>query len=531
MAAAIDGGARTKSHMAQGSVAANLKHSPVRLVVVGAMALSLGLGLFQALVAAPWLASDERAHTGYVMALAGGRLPTITTPIEVPPDADDLASLLAIQRAAQLSEGNTSRDTVWVANHPPGPYLLALPGTWIAEATGRGYQVLWWLRVVNVVGGALAVGFTALLARELSGSRWAGAGAAVLCASNPYLSRASSLAMTDGMTLAVMVAVMWAAVLAERRSFDRGSTVVLATAAVACGFTRLTSLVTAMVVVALALAFTSWRDRRLRWRPALAVAVPVAALTGWFYALNVWRYGDPAASDELLDRFERSPVGSVLDVALDPSQLLATLRTLAVARVDRSFSQPELSPWPDPTFSGNLVLLGVAASVAVLAVGAVRRRRRPSPTPATAPRGVAPPTCSARIAVLTTTARGWIIVVAALVANWLMMAQHVSGGGMPHSRYLLVAVPVAAIVVATAVRRLAPRSPLAVVAVGLALTVHNLNGLDEVKDRSGRAGAYEKVALGPDWSHPVALALVAVAVAVVVAGVVRDRGRHRRYSL
>ncbi|NLD77564.1 MAG: phospholipid carrier-dependent glycosyltransferase, partial [Acidimicrobiales bacterium] len=403
--------------------------TPARLATFGAIVLALGLGLYQALVTAPWRHPDEWAHTGYAMSLSRGELPSISTPIEVPRGAADLQAILDAQRAENLRLGTTPRDTVWVANHPPGPYLASLPGTWLGRATDHGYLVIGSLRAANVVAFAAAAGFTGLLARRITGNPWAGALAAALFATSPYLSRSSALAMTDGFALAAILAACWAATLALERDFDRRSTLVAATAAAACGMSRLTSLVTAVAVLGAALALVSLRRRQVRWREALAVAGPVTILSGWFYALNIVRYGDPAASEYLLDRFERSPTGSLLDVATDVDVFGRTLRTLAAGRVDRSFSDPASSPWSEPGLSAVIVLVivGLAAAV-VVGTAAWQRWTR------------------GRI----TDGAGWVRWVplaVALVANWLMMAQHVSGGGQPHSRYLAMAVPAGAIVV------------------------------------------------------------------------------------
>ena len=464
------------------------------------------MGWFQALVTAPWIHPDERAHTGYVMALARGDLPSIDTAIEVPEGARDLATVLEIQRAANEAAGTTSRDTVWVANHPPGPYLLALPGTWWAIHTGRGYAVLGWLRALNVVGLALAVGFTALLARELTGRSWVGAVASGLCAGTPYLSRASALGLTDGFALAAMVAAVWSAARAHRRGFDRTATAVVATVVLACGLTRRTALVTAVLVVGLALTITCWQQRTLRWRAAVAVAAPVGLLTGWFYALNVHRYGDPAGSAALLKRFERTSVGSVAEVATDPSYLLTTLRTLAVGRLDRSFSDPGASPWPAPGLAADLVLVGVALAAAFLAATAWASRGGRGPT-GTRPTGL-----------------GWLLLGAAVVANWVMMAQHVSGGGLPHSRYLALAVPAGCVTVAAALDRARRSSLPAEAALVTAAIGHNLVGLAAVVELSRRAGPYERARLGSATSAQAMTVGIAVAVATTAAGFI---WRHR----
>ncbi len=367
--------------------------------------------------------------------------------------------------------------------------------------TGHGYVVIATLRALNVAAFAAAVGFTALLARQITGRAWAGALAAGLCAASPYLTRASALAMTDGFALAAVMSVCWAATWAMGRGFDRTATLVAAAAAVACGMTRLTALVTAAAVLGAALGIASWRRRAVLWRPALVLAGPVVVLTGWFYALNIARYGDPAASAELLDRFERSPTGSVLGVAGDASVFGKTLATLAAGRVDRSFSDPAASPWSEPGIAATVALAIVALAVAVVLASAWTRRSTGSTSDHQS------------------TGTRWVPLAVAVVANWLMMAQHVSGGGQPHSRYLAVAVPAGAIAVAAAVVRLGPVASLIGSGLVLAAVLHNLFGLPEVVELSGRTWGPGRPRLGSD-------VLAATAAGVIAAGMAAMTAAH-----
>ena len=98
------------------------------------MLLLFSLGSYQALVRPPWSAVDEWGHTGYLMSLTNGGLPNLDTPSEMPSGASPTMIGYQAYRAEQwAAQGQDQRNTVWVANHPPGPYLLIVPGALLAE--------------------------------------------------------------------------------------------------------------------------------------------------------------------------------------------------------------------------------------------------------------------------------------------------------------------------------------------------------------------------------------------------------------
>lgn len=485
--------------------------SPARIATLTAIAVALGLGLSQAFLAAPGHGKDELAHTGYLVALADGRLPTLDTPIEVPEGADDLGTAFDRMVAENVAAGRDDRDLVWVANHPPGAYLPALPGAWVARVTGQGEAALISLRLTNVLGMGLAVGLTALLAREITGSGVAGAVAAGVMAAVPHLGATTALGMTDGLTLAAVVGVVWAVTRAVGRDFDRGATAVVAGFAVACGATRISALATALAVVGLGLAVVSVRRGRIVWAAAGAIAGAVAAACGWFYLRNAVLYGDPAGSSMLLERYDRSPNGSLLDVMLDGHLWTLVARTLAASRFANVVAGvPVVRGLDGPASMAALVAVALAAAV----VG--RSLWRGDPTPLArrrvaqgAHRGRAPRPV------------GWALLATAVFANWVAAAQHVAGGGLAHPRYLMVAIPAAACAVAAACTRLAAglRGPGAARRAGLALSVpvaavllYNLAGAPEAVDRLRHTDAVGgAVSLGPGWSIVIPLAMTVVA--------------------
>lgn len=491
--------------------------------IAAALVVALGLGAFQALGSSPWISKDERAHTGYIMALAHRRLPTVTTPIEVPPGAFDLEAAMAFEGAIREQRSETRRDRVWVANHPPGAYAPTVLAMGAFDLEDEGRSILVAQRFSNVIGAVVAIGFTALLARRLTGSATVAALAAGLCSVTPYLMAVTSFGLTDGAGLAASVGIVWAATRACSRGWDRSSTVVVAVLSVACGLTRLTALATAAAVVLVALLASSSRERRLLWRQAAAVLVPVVSLTGWFYALNTHRYGDPAASEFLLNRFGRTPSGSIPSVATDGSIWDNLIRTLLVGRRDGTFNGTFSRKIAPPSAAASTVaIVVIAASFAALVTMLWRGR---SGRVKSAPDG--PPASG------TAEPLGWLLLLTALVVNWITTAQHVSGGGNPHARYFLIFIPAAACVVAASTvsfagwiaRRGSGATGWKLVGLLVALSpfvalgAFTAVGLDEFAARTFRPAGYfsSGTRLGPPWSRDTALGVAALAGATYLA--------------
>lgn len=481
-----------------------------RVAILVAVLWVLCVGTYQALTAGPYHVRDEQAHIGYAMSLSSGRVPTIETPTRMPPTSPALAERLAETKAPPGEL--TPYQKVWVANHPPGAYLPALPGVWAGRLLGSGNAVVFALRLSNIAGFAATVVLAALLTREVTRRTAPAVLAAVLTAANPYLQYITAWAMTDGMTIVVTTAAVWAAVRALRRGFDRNSTVVVAVVSAACGITRLTAIATAVLAVGTALAIHAWRKRTIPWRPAVLAAVTVAVTSGWFWIGNLVRYGNLAASDQLYERFNRDANGTVL----------STLTTRRFWKQMLSTVLEHTRDW-DPLWRGTYMPLTVAIlTVAGVGLFALLDRVRTRSD-------VADPTGAGDAADATghVEAGSLLILLAAWVAAAILIANHIKSGGNPFGRYVLIWIPITACLVGSTLMLLR-RSIVATGAAAIMVAVyvhHAHNRLSHYTTTlEYRFAALPNSALrrplGPEWSQDLMYFLSGTLAVVVVAALV-----------
>ena len=183
---------------------------PIRAVAawwgLGAIVVAfMSIAAMNAYQQPPFAPPDETAHVGYAQEIAHLHLPEITTVPHVPASAT--------QWIAERDSARGERYLgVWVANHPPLNYVLVAPLVWLSDALGRADGGLLFLRLANVLFGAVGVALTYFLAWELSGGvrRIALASAAVV-AFVPQLHRVLSQGLNDGLGFAAGTAVVWAA--------------------------------------------------------------------------------------------------------------------------------------------------------------------------------------------------------------------------------------------------------------------------------------------------------------------------------
>lgn len=136
--------------------------------------------------------------------------------------------------------------------------------------------------------------------------------------------------------------------------------------------------------------------------------------------------------------------------------------------------------------------MAIGAAVVVIVVGRVRHREDP------------------RFGLVI-----WLPAIAALVATFLGAVNHVSGGGSPHPRYLLLAVPVAACLVGRAASLLlrgasgasALLGLVPVVALGLYTATRDWD--DALPSAGGWLLPNERI--GPEWIDAVPLTVLALA--------------------
>ena len=192
----------------------------------------------------PFAPPDETAHVGYAEEIAHLHLPEITTVPHVPASATQwIAERDSARRERYLG--------VWVANHPPLNYVLVAPLVWLSDGLGRADGGLLFLRLANVLFGAVGVALTYFLAWELAGGvRRIALASAALVAFVPQLHRALSQGLNDGLGFAAGTAVVWAALRWLRTDRRRDLLLLGAASAVGAG-ARASTMLLAVAVVGL----------------------------------------------------------------------------------------------------------------------------------------------------------------------------------------------------------------------------------------------------------------------------------------
>jgi 4-amino-4-deoxy-L-arabinose transferase-like glycosyltransferase len=393
--------------------------------------MGLCLSAIAAVTMPDLLGADERAHLAYVDVVLAGRLPTVDTEIPVDGHFDVLGQPDPLGHPTAGPHGD-----VWVANHPPLAYVLAAPLAWLAAETGvdRGPQLM--LRLLCAMGMAVGVLATAAVADSLlPGSRRTAVLAAGLVALAPGIVSIGSYGYNDGLAFAIGTSLLAVTLRVAQAGPSRGrliATIGLASAAV---LTRSSLVLLAGVVVAVWLARAVVdRDRRVAGA-ALLVAVVPALAGGWFYLRNRDLYGDLTGAAYLQEKFGRHRQGSIWDLLAHPVFLVGAWQDLwgsFRSRVAIGSGKVVIGSKDSQIGSRAGIGAGLMALAAVGWLASIGRRRRPS-----------------RTAVLTwCAAGGWLLVT--IVA----MAAFVGGGGTPHPRYLLPALPVTAVLLMGGLSRL-----------------------------------------------------------------------------
>lgn len=414
----ITGRATTRAHGEQADAMRRPFRRTVTAGLIGALLLVGGVGLFLA-VGNPPYQQDESSHVGYVLALREGDLPSLETPVPTAGGGDLLK--LALQRPYPFSQR-----TIHIANNPPFPYLAALP---FAEITSRldvpGGPLLG-VRLLDVAGATVAIGMAFLLGRELGGDNdFLGLTTAGFVAGVMGIPIVSAAANIDGIAFAATTGVTWALARFARTRSTRSATVLGLWCAGAAAV-RPMSLVFAAVAGALALVL-AWQAVGARRILPLAVrlAGPTVVLTGWFYVVNVARYGDFTGSAAVFDQQGIHGGPGLIDVLWSPGPFVQTLTYLSTEVYGRS-------PWW--LYSGPRPYLIAALAVIVLGVAialSMRSSRAPGPER---------PDTSERTTGLVPSA--WISVAVLVPVPMLLIAQHIHGGGAGHPRYLFPVVPI-----------------------------------------------------------------------------------------
>ncbi|MDR7255365.1 hypothetical protein J2X46_004367 [Nocardioides sp. BE266] len=304
---------------------ARVARHPYAVPLLAATMLALVGAQIALVFKVPSWGNDEPAHTGYVAALAEGRLPTIETDI-----VDDPARFPGT--AEEFRGWDEEHGDIWTANHPPLFHLAMVPVWWALSDHQSGMVIT--MRLANTLGFAAWLFLVGVLARELVPRRPAVAALAVVVAAAPTLVLRSAFFINDGWASASAVLLLLATVRLMRGDVTRRWVVWAVVAGTVAAGTRAQGV---LVVAMCALALLVVLGRREGWRTGLGVAalvggVPAAAF-GWFFLRNLRLYGDLTGQDALLEKFGRVPVAGIGRIDNIPGLTEPTLATPIVLAV------------------------------------------------------------------------------------------------------------------------------------------------------------------------------------------------------
>jgi len=473
-------------------------------VGLAAVAMLLaGSGFYQVWAVPPYRYTDEQAHIGYVLELQDGRLPSIDTPIDGAEGGPELQQRLELTR--------NRHGEVWVANNPPLAYVIDIAPAAATRALGWPGGPLVGMRLANLAFMAAAAVLVARLGTQLSGDdRRVGLVAAGIFAAIPHVGMIAGTAYNDGLGLLCSVGMLDTLVSISRRGPTRRQIITLAVwCAIGAGVRPMTA-VLAGASAAMALALVAWRalqERRGEATPgraklvwsALVLAIPTVLLDGWFYARSQHLYGDPTGSDYLLAKFGRLPRTGPLTIIHADSVWRETLRTMFTRRLENELPTDPLSWWPWVKWGLPLLLLATAVIVVADQVAA-RRQQRPARTPGQA----------------------WAAMVVAVVVVMFLSAQHWSGGGTVHARYLFPALAVLVVTIALPlVRYLTVWSGVALMGIFVAIQARQIPLANDYLNAKvvGRVGSSLTVPIGPPWLRFSGVAMMAVAFVTFIAAI------------
>jgi hypothetical protein len=378
--------------------------------MAAACLLLVALGLLTALAMRPFTAGDENAHTSYALQVASGSLPTMRS--------------LTVPEIPGMGRQNT-----YVANHPPLYYGVAGLPMRLGVGAGQprtGFLVGRLVTLAFMALSVLGVGWLAYLVLPARPS--VGVAAAAVMAATPFFPSTGAQIANDAAALATTVAVLVLAVVLLRAPSWRRVWVLGVVCALAA-LTRSTGVTVGVLAAGAAAVAMSRVDRSRVQRlaraglAALAIVVPVALASGWFYLRNRQLYGDPLGVRYALELF---PGGAHL--GLDQT-LLSWHFWLGQSRQLLTRGQYVTGV---VSLLGKVVLVLVVAGVAALAV-----------------RGV----LGARSRSLSFPARDRLVIGLLgvhVVIAFAAQLQYLSQGGYAYIRYALPAFPVLALIVGAA---------------------------------------------------------------------------------
>lgn len=416
----------------------------LRLGLTGALVAYAGLVLLWVLAVPPFVPSDEQAHADYAMQASRGHLP-VAGPHITP-------------EFPELGQGRVNQH---VANHPPLYHALVGQVLHLGKDTGHSRAGLIATRLI----GAAFTAATMLLVARIAWLTLATAPprtrasatvlAATLTGLLPSLLIASGTVQNDSLAIMLATATLALLVGAARRGLTARRTAAVAVVSGLAMVTRISNLPVVMVAAGAALVLAVWpglEPVRITGRAvgrgvaaAAAVVAAVLVLSGWFYALNVHRYGDLTGGAVLyrmpLVEHRQGAPGidrGLVHYLLDPRTAWVQVRQLgglSPSVIMDPWRQHPVSAWLGVTLIG-LAALGVLVNLALL----VRRHRARALDRV----GIATLLCLAAV----------------LLAAYITMGGHVLQHGLENNRYLLTGAPFWAVGVGLLLSRFGPLTPL-----------------------------------------------------------------------
>lgn len=407
--------------------------------LVGALLLVGGSGIYLAMINPPYL-QDESSHVGYTLALRQGDLPSLTTPVPSEGGGEELR--LALARPYPFSDPD-----IHVANNPPFPYLLGIPAAEVSQAIGFRGGALFGIRLLDLAGAVGAVACTYLLGRELGGDdEFVGLVAAGALAGVISVATVSSLANVDGVAFLATTGVTWAMVrVARTRTASHALTLGLWCAAAAAVRPMSAAFAAAAAAVALGLCVRTHGWRSLV--PSVArLGLPALVLTGWFYILNIVRYGDPTGSAALFEKYGIRGGPPLTELLASTAPFVQTFDYLVTDIYGEQ-------GWWQGSAAAKWVVALVGLALVGISIGLALRSARSRDNPAGSPRA------STRLC-----PASWIGAAVVGAVPMVLIAQHAAGGGAGHARYLMPVLPIVASALALVASRISRWVAVAAVA-------------------------------------------------------------------